>query len=117
MVFSRDTDHGPISETRIEELKPCIEKDLVRISNPSMYVDGFEETVFVEDCQVDERWQEFSDFTITEYDLARSSNLLDQLLVHFNLSDISAYDNLEVVYEARDLKLWTRSTTIWNPEC
>ena len=82
-----------------------------------MYVDGFEETVFVGDCQVDDRWQEFSDFTISEYDLARSSNLLDQLLVHFNLSDISAYDNLEVVYAARDLKLWTRSTTTWNPEC
>ena len=43
LVFSRDTDHGPISETRVEELQPCLSKDLVRTSNLEMVVKGFEQ--------------------------------------------------------------------------
>ena len=44
LVFSRETDHGPISETRVEELQPCLQKDLVRTSNLEMVVKGFEQT-------------------------------------------------------------------------
>ena len=77
LVFSRDTDHGPISETRVEELQPCLSKDLVRTSNPEMVVRGFEETDFVGDCPVDDRWQELADFSISEYKLSSSSGLID----------------------------------------
>ena len=77
LVFSRDTDHGPISETRVEELQPCLSSDLVRTSNLEMVVKGFEETKFVTECPIDDRWQELAGFSISEYDLSSSSGLID----------------------------------------
>ena len=46
LVFSRDTDTRPISETRIDELQPCKATDEYRLSNPSLYVEAFEMTKF-----------------------------------------------------------------------
>ena len=77
LVFSRDMDHGPISETRVEELQPCLSKDLVRTSSLEMVVKGFEQTQFVEECPVDDRWQELAGFSISEYTLSSSSGLID----------------------------------------
>ena len=42
LVFSRDTDGGPISETRIEELQPCMATDGYRLSNTKLFVEAFE---------------------------------------------------------------------------
>ena len=42
---------------------------------------------------------------------------MGQLLVHFNENEISQFDAVERVYVARDLKLYARTVSIWNPEC
>ena len=43
---------------------------------------------------------------------------MGQLLVHFNENEIwQVYDAVERVYLARDLKLYARPVSVWNPEC
>ena len=42
---------------------------------------------------------------------------MGQLLVHFNENEISLFDAVERVYADRDLKLYTRTISTWDPEC
>ena len=76
LVFSRDNDANPISETRIEELQPCMATDGYRLSNTKLFVEAFEQTNFFDDCETDDRWQQLSEFKISEYAIASSSDLL-----------------------------------------
>ena len=80
-------------------------------------MDGFEQTNFAPNCDVDDRWRELQSFTITEYELARQFDLLGQLLLHFSEEEISQFEAVELIYVDRNLKLYVRTVSTWNPEC
>ena len=68
-------------------------------------------------CETDDRWMELQYFSISEYELAKESDLRGQLEFHFNFLEISQFEAVEKVYAERELKLYTRTVSSWDSQC